>query len=55
MRLTTKTALAIPGTAMLILAGATGASAADNWTMKLTDDSRQRQRVELDRQDRPGR
>ena len=37
MRLTTKTALAIPGTAMLILAGATGASAADNWTMKLTD------------------
>lgn len=37
MRLTTKTALALPGSALLILAGATGASAAENYDMKLTD------------------
>ncbi|KGN31535.1 hypothetical protein N802_03970 [Knoellia sinensis KCTC 19936] len=36
MRLTTKTALALPGTALLLLAGATGASA-DEFDMKLTD------------------
>ncbi|MFC7490748.1 MULTISPECIES: hypothetical protein [unclassified Knoellia] len=37
MRLISKTALALPGTAFLILAGATGASAAENYDMKLTD------------------
>lgn len=37
MRLTTKAALALPGTALLIMAGATGAQAADNYDMKLTD------------------
>lgn len=37
MRLTTKTALAVPGTALMILAGAAGAQAADNYDMKLTD------------------
>lgn len=37
MRLTTKTALALPGTALMILAGAAGAQAAENYDMKLTD------------------
>lgn len=37
MRLTTKTALALPGTALMILVGAAGAQAADNYDMKLTD------------------
>ena len=37
MRMTSKAALALPGTALLILAGATGANAADSWNMKLTD------------------
>lgn len=37
MRLTTKAALALPGTALLILAGATGASAEESFNMKLTD------------------
>lgn len=37
MRLSTKAALALPGTALLIMVGATGASAAENYDMKLTD------------------
>lgn len=37
MRLTTKSALAIPGSAFLILAGAAGASAEENYQMELTD------------------
>lgn len=39
MRMTTKTALALPGTALLILAGATSASAEESYTMELTDTS----------------
>lgn len=39
MRLTTKTAMALPGAALLILAGATGASADESYSMELTDTS----------------
>lgn len=39
MRLTTKSALAIPGSAFLILAGAAGASADESYQMELTDTS----------------
>ena len=37
MRTTTRAALALPGTALLILAGAAGASAEESYDMRLTD------------------